>query len=72
MYKTSDLYLAAYLRSKKHSLKGVSKEGKTIFIFTENDEIDGDVLDYFNDNGMIEPRVFVGMIRDMKTLTFMK
>lgn len=72
MYKTSDLYLSAYLSAKGYEIKNVEKQDKSFFCFDDSENIRTDVLSYFNGKSSIEPLSFVHKIQDIKTLTHIK
>ena len=71
-YKTSDVYLAAYLKAKDYKLSGLDKDGKkVIFIFEKNeDEVKPMVLEYMNKDGQVVPMIFVDEIKSLKQLVF--
>ena len=71
-YKTSDVYLADYLKAKDYKLSGVDKNGnKVIFIFEKNeDEVEPMVLEYVNKSGQVVPMIFVDEIKSLKQLVF--
>ena len=69
-YLTSDLYLAAYLRTKGFQLE-VEKNGKKVtFCFTKSSELNNSVIDYLNENGSCEPLKYANSIKNLKSLIY--
>lgn len=69
-YKTPDLYLSAYLRSKGTILQNVTKENdKVIFIFQNKGNIKGLINGYFNDSS-IGVLTYKAALRDLRSLIF--
>ena len=69
-YRTSDLYLSAYLKAKGLKLWDKHKTGdKFVFIFEDRDDRQQLVRDFFND-GMVSITVFKNAIQDLKTMVF--
>ena len=71
-YKTSDLYLAAFLRAKGEELENIEKNGpKMTFVFKkDHEELKDEIIKFYNAQGSIEPLKFIDAIRNMKSLTF--
>ena len=67
MYKTSDLYLAAFLKARKHKLSCERQGHKCFFLFTDN--VDADIKDFFND-GIISAIQYKNSVQDLKTYIF--
>jgi len=68
IFRTSDLYLSAYLRARGISLVG--SEGprdRVVFLFEDKGEIQKFVADYFN-NGPVGVLDFKNYVRELKTL----
>lgn len=76
-YRTSDMYVAAYLMYAKATFVKVEKEknaqGKTtnrsFFYFERTPGFDKLVAEYFNGKGLVPANDFAAKIRDVKTLT---
>ena len=69
-YKTSDLYLSAFLKSKGTNLEGATKKkDKVIFIFQDDGDIEGLVNKYFNDSEVPVLR-FKAALRDLRSIIF--
>ena len=66
IYKTSDLYLASFLRAKGHKVT-CKKATKCTFVFL--DDVKDDVNAFFND-GEISVTRYKNAIQDMKTLIY--
>lgn len=71
MYGTNDLYLSAYLKAKGHELIDIKNvKGRKTFIFNnEYSEMKQIVVDYYDGKGLVEPRLLVDHIKNMKSLT---
>jgi len=69
-YKTSDMYLAAYLKALGHRIVSVDRVNKAKFVFTMTDELDGIITEYYNEEGKISPLTYINNIRAVKTMTF--
>ena len=69
-YKTSDLYLSAYLKSKGIIFQGVKKEGGTvIFSFQDNGDIQDLITKYFNDS-KVSVLTYKAALRDLRSIIF--
>lgn len=66
-YKTSDLYLAAYLLAHENKVKCI-KQGNKCFFHFEN-ILSRYVEDFFN-NGLISVTKYKNAIQDLKTLIY--
>ena len=69
-YRTSDLYLSAFLKSKGIILQSTEKEtGKVIFIFQNEGNIKDLINKYFNDSdvGVLS---YKAALRDLRTIIF--
>jgi len=67
-YRTSDLYLSAFLKSKGIILQGTEKEtGKVIFIFQNEGNIQDLINKYFNDSdvGVLRYKAALGDLRSI-------
>lgn len=69
-YKTSDLYLSAFLKSKGIILQGsIKKNGKVIFVFQDNGDIQDLINRYFNDSDVGVLR-YKAALRDLRSIIF--
>ncbi len=69
VYRTTDFYLACYLRHLGYALADLEKERRrSVFVFWDRPERRADLMAFFNDEGSHRPLSFVGVIRDMKAL----
>ncbi len=69
-YKTSDLYLSAYLKAKGLRLLDKQRSGnRFIFIFDDRDDRKELIQEFFND-GMVSITAFKNAIQDLKTMVF--
>lgn len=67
LFKTSDIQLASYLKCLDYEIKDISKEGNKItFIFKDTDKRKQDVLDFFNNKGLVEPNLLLKSEKDLK------
>lgn len=70
LYRTSDMYLAAYLMVAKVEFSKVQKDGnRSFFLFEEGPGHEKLVAQFFNGKGMVAANEFSAKIRDIKTLT---
>lgn len=68
IFRTSDLYLSAYLRARGISLVGTEgPRDRVVFLFEDKGEIQKFVADYFN-NGPVGVLDFKNYVRELKTL----
>lgn len=72
MYKTTDLYLASYLRAKGFQLQDVEKVGrKATFVFANDEnEVTPEMKAFFSGSANVEPLAFVDAIRNMKSIIY--
>lgn len=69
-YKTSDLYLSAYLKAKGLRLLDKRRDGnKFTFIFDDRQDRKDLIQEFFND-GMVNITAFKSAIQDLKTMVF--
>ena len=69
-YKTSDLYLSAFLKSKGVILQSIDKKnGKVIFIFQDKGNILDLINKYFNDSD-VNVLSFKAALRDLRSIIF--
>lgn len=69
-YRTSDLYLSAYLKAKGLRLLDKQRNGhKFIFIFDDRSDRKKLIQEFFND-GTVNITAFKNAIQDLKTMVF--
>ncbi len=69
-YKTSDLYLSAFLKAKGLKLTDKRRFGeRVIFIFDDRADRRELIQEYFND-GTVNITAFRGALQDLKTMVF--
>jgi len=69
-YKTSDLYLSAFLKSKGIALQSTNiKNGKVIFIFKDKGNIQDLISRYFN-NSDVGVLSYKAALRDLHSIIF--
>lgn len=69
MFKTRDLYFAAFLVASGHTLKGHTQErGNTEFIFIQNDVLDKAVAAYTALSASVNPVAYANAIRTLKSV----
>lgn len=72
LYKTSDLYFAAYLKTAGMELLKTEVQGrKVVFVFEKQETFKDLKREYFNRTSRVPALTFVDEIRSMKSLTFM-
>jgi hypothetical protein len=69
-YKTSDLYLAAFLKLKGFKMSVEKNRNKAIFIFEKTDELVVLVNDYLNEGGSCQPLLYTNSIKNLKNLLY--
>jgi hypothetical protein len=68
IFRTSDLYLSAYLRVRGISLIGTEgPRNRVVFLFEDKEEIQKFIADYYN-NGLVGALDFKNYVRELKTL----
>lgn len=72
VFRTSDLYYAAYLRVADVPFLGTEREGKrVVFLF---DAVESQIVDlkqgYFTDTSRVPALSYVQMIRELKSLLY--
>lgn len=73
LYRTTDLYYAAYLKVAAVPFQGTAREGGRVFFLFDNQGpiVMRDLRNaYFTDTAKVAPLLFVQAIRTMKALTF--
>ena len=69
-YKTSDLYLSAFLKAKGLRLLDKRRAGeKYVFIFDDRPDREELIREFFND-GQVNITAFKSAIQDLKTMVF--
>ena len=69
-YRTSDLYLSAFLKARGMRLKDKLRNGnKFVFIFDDRDDRKELIQEFFN-NGTVNITSFKNAIQDLKTMVF--
>ena len=70
IYRTSDLYLSAYLKAKGLRLLDKQRNGhKFVFMFDDRDDRKELIQEFFND-GTVSITAFKNAIQDLKTMAF--
>jgi hypothetical protein len=69
-YKTSDLYLTAYLKIKGHRFAVEKSAKKSTFIFPTSPELLSNVDEYLTETGSCEPLAYTNAIKNLKNLLF--
>lgn len=69
-YKTSDLYLAAFLKLNNQKLKVEKTSGKAAFLFEETDELLKLVNNYLTEEGTCNPLSYTNSIKNLKNLIY--
>ena len=69
-YRTSDLYLSAFLKARGMRLKDKFRNGnKFVFIFDDRDDRKELLQEFFHD-GSVSITAFKNAIQDLKTMVF--
>ncbi len=69
-YRTSDLYLSAFLKVKGLKLRDKYKAGKkVVFIFDDRADRKDLIMEFFND-GLVSITAFKNALQDLKTIVF--
>ncbi len=69
-YRTSDLYLSAFLKARGMRLKDKRNNGhKCVFIFDDRADRKELIQEFFND-GTVSITAFKNAIQDLKTMVF--
>jgi hypothetical protein len=70
-YLTTDLYLAAFLRTKGFKFQ-FEKSTKSFFKFEETPELIKNVDEYLNSEAICDPLLFTNSIKNIKSLLYNK
>ena len=69
-----DIALATYLICRGHQMicdpKPAGNSRRFVFTFSKTDELQKDVLDYFNRRGSVPPLTFSETLRNLKSLVW--
>jgi antitoxin component YwqK of YwqJK toxin-antitoxin module len=69
-FKTSDLYLSSYIKSKGMVLKNIEREGKRVsFIFADNGKLKDTISDYYN-GGEVNALTYKANLSELRSLIF--
>ena len=69
-YKTSDLYLAAFLKLKGYKMSVEKHRNNASFIFEVDDFLNDLIVDYLNGEGNCEPLLYSNSIKNLKNLLY--
>ena len=69
-YKTTDLYLAAFLRLNNQKLKVEKEKGKASFVFKGSEELSKLVSSYLVEEAMCNPLAYTNAIKNLKNLIY--
>jgi len=69
-YRTSDLYLTAYLKFKGFKMEVEKNNKKATFIFERTEEILKEVTNYLNESGSCEPLLYANSVKNLKNLLY--
>lgn len=68
-YRTSDLYLAAYLKTKDLRFEGTHKDGgRVFFIFNYRPDINDMKTEFFSGRGEVSAFEFMNEVKALKSL----
>lgn len=67
-HSISDLYLAAYLKTKGQKFTLSKKNNKFLFLFEETESLINLINEYLNEDGVCEPLAYTNTIKNIKTL----
>jgi hypothetical protein len=70
IYKTNDLYLAAFLKLNGKKLRVEKVKGKANFIFNESNELLKLVNEYLTEEGSCNPLSYTNSIKNLKNLIY--
>jgi len=69
-YKSSDLYLSAFLKSKGVILHNIKRSGnRVVFVFRDDGNVPDLVKEYFND-GIVKVLSFKASLADLRSIIF--
>lgn len=70
IYKTNDLYLAAFLKLNGKKLRVEKVKGKANFIFDMSDDLTKLVNEYLTEEGNCNPLSYTNSIKNLKNLIY--
>jgi hypothetical protein len=70
IYKTSDLYLTAFLRLKNYQYSIEKNRNKVIFVFVESEELLKDVNNYLLGNSNCDALSYSNSIKNLKNFIY--
>lgn len=70
IYKTSDLYLTAFLKIKNFKYKVEKIDKKYTFVFNENEELVNEINNYLTENAVCDPLVYSNSIKNLKNFLY--
>lgn len=71
MYKTTDLYLAAFLDASGFKVVGLEGDRKKTFVFEQDAELMKEqIMKFTNREATVEARAYVDAIKNFKALTY--
>ena len=70
IYKTSDMYLAAFLKLNEQKLRVEKNKGKAAFIFDSSAELLELVNTYLTEEGSCNPLLYTNSIKNLKNLIY--
>lgn len=71
LYRTSDFYLACYLKCSGCDLVDLKKNGNKVeFFFAERPRMKRIILDFYNNMGSVPPLDMVESIKSLKALMY--
>jgi hypothetical protein len=69
-FKTSDLYLASYIKSKGITLRNIEREGRRVFfIFADDGKLKDVISDYYN-GGQVGALTYKANLAELRSLIF--
>ena len=69
-YKTSDLYLSAFLRLKSFKMRVEKSKNRVVFVFDKTEDLMLNVNDYLNERGSCDPLLSTNSIKNLKNLLY--
>jgi hypothetical protein len=71
LFRTTDIYLASFLRAKGFNISQVDRQGyKCQFCFDDTEEREQAVLDYYNEESLISALKLWNAFHAVKSLTY--
>jgi len=71
MYRTTDLYLAAYLDASGFKVIATEGDRKKTFVFEQDAEtMHNEIMKFTNRDATVEARAYVDAIKNFKALTY--